>query len=461
MTEITIVTPVGCIGNRGVDPTALSTALDKYRPHALAMDAGSMDCGPWYLGAGKEHSPSVNIDHDLDTIIGAGLGAKIPVIIGSAGGSGGGRHVELTLRRIKRIAAARGWHFKIAVVYSDVSKEFLARRAGTGEIVPGTRSLADGSALRTEQVAASASIVAMMGVEPIIDALRTGAGVILCGRASDAAVIAAYPIWKGCDPGLSYHMGDIMECGESAAEEIRPTLRAMTHNRIPIVGTIGKDSFVLRPAVDSLACTPNSCLMHSFYERSDFRLARFPGGVLDRTDAVYEAVDENATRISGARFRREPYSVLLEGVKRVGFRSLFIFGVRTPRMVGQLDQILAEVEEIEQKLFGDGGDLRIHWHQFGKNAVLQRAERELHPVEVGVIADVVASRQELAHDVAYDLLTRISFWRYPGRTTTAGNTAMTFSPAVFDGGEVYEVSVYHAMQIEDYRLMSRVETMEI
>jgi len=461
MPEVTIVTPVGCIGNRGVDSGALTLAMEKFRPQALAMDAGSMDCGPWYLGAGKEHSPSINIDHDLEAVIGAGLQAGIPVIIGSAGGSGGGRHVDVTVRRIRRIAAERGWHFRLAVVYSDIAQEFLLDLADGGDTVPGTASLADGTALRTEEVKQCASIVGMMGVEPIIDALESGADVVLCGRASDAAVIAAYPIWKGFDPGLSYHMGDIMECGESAAEEIRPTLRGLTHNRIPIVGTIGSDSFVLRPALDTLACTPNSCLMHSFYERSDFRLARFPGGTLDRTDARYEAIDENATRISGARFRREPYSVLLEGVKRVGYRSLFIFGVRTPKMIEQLDAILADVEGIEQKLFGEAGELRIHWHQFGRNAVLQQAERETAAVEVGVIADVIASSQELAHDVAYDLLTRISFWRYPGRTTTAGNTAMTFSPAVFDGGEVFEFNAYHALQIDDHRRLCRQQIIEI
>jgi hypothetical protein len=315
MNEVTIVTPVGCIGNRGVDSNALAIAMEKFAPNALAMDAGSMDCGPWYLGAGKEHGPSINIDHDLESVIGAGLKAGIPVIIGSAGGSGGKKHVDITVRRIKRIAAQRGWRFKLAVVYADVSNEFLLELAQGSQWVPGTKSIADGLPLSTNEVRASASIVGMMGVEPIIDALNTGAEVILCGRASDAAVIAAYPVWKGCDPGLSYHMGDIMECGESAAEEIRPTLRGLTHNRIPIVGTIGKDGFTLRPAIDSLACTPNSCLMHSFYERSDFRLARFPSGTLDRTNALYEAVDENSTRISGAVFREEPYSVLLEGVK--------------------------------------------------------------------------------------------------------------------------------------------------
>jgi hypothetical protein len=130
-------------------------------------------------------------------------------------------------------------------------------------------------------------------------------------------------------------------------------------------------------------------------------------------------------------------------------------------MIEQLDQILSDIEGIEQKLFGESGDLRIHWHQFGKNAVLQQAERETLPIEVGVIADVIASTQELAHDVAYDLLTRVSFWRYPGRTTTAGNTAMTFSPAVFDGGEVFEFNVYHALEVSDYRKLCRQEVINV
>lgn len=451
MDEITIVTPVGCIGNRGVDNNALKLAMASYKPNALAMDAGSMDCGPWYLGAGREHSPSLNIDYDLDVIISAGLKAKVPVIIGSAGGSGAKAHVDKTIQRIKRLAAKNGWKFKLAVIYSDVTNDFLVSRAKGASTIPGTTSMQDGRPLSTEEAKISTTIVGMMGVEPIIDALKVGADVVLCGRAADAAVIAAFPMWKGADPGLALHMGDIMECGESAAEEIKPTLRALTHNRIPIVGTIRKGEFVLRPAVDTLACTPNSCLMHSFYERSDLRFAKFPNGTLDRGASKYEALNQNATRISGAKFNNEPYSILLEGVKPVGYRSLFIFGVRTPNMIAQLDQILADVDAMEQKLFGEYGKVQIHWHKFGKNAVLQQAETETNPSEIGVIADVIAPTQDLAHDIAYDLLTRVSFWRYPGRYTTAGSIAMTFSPAVFDGGQVFEFNIYHSLTIQDYR----------
>ena len=122
MSETTVITPVGCIGNRGVDSKALAQAMEKYCPDALAMDAGSMDCGPWYLGAGKEHSPSMNIDYDLEVIIETGLKARIPVIIGSAGGSGGKQHVDTTVRRIRRIAAealARPSRFAPVAVHAN------------------------------------------------------------------------------------------------------------------------------------------------------------------------------------------------------------------------------------------------------------------------------------------------------------------------------------------------------
>ncbi len=56
MDNVTVITPVGCIGNRGVDKDVLLKAIDETSPDALAMDAGSMDCGPWYLGAGLAHS---------------------------------------------------------------------------------------------------------------------------------------------------------------------------------------------------------------------------------------------------------------------------------------------------------------------------------------------------------------------------------------------------------------------
>jgi len=462
MDPVTVITPVGCIGNRGVDKEAFARAIKETKPDAMAMDAGSMDCGPWYLGAGKAHSPTLDILWDLEHVLCQAVPRKIPVIIGSAGGSGARAHVDTTIEMIQKVALENELHFRLAVIYSDVSKSYLLDRAQKGTVA-GTHSLDDGSPLRTEAVEESNVIVGLMGVEPIIDALDAGADVVLCGRASDSAVIAAYPVWKGFDKGLAYHMGDIMECGESAAEELSPTLRALDHNRIPIIGRIEKDSFYLWPAVDSLACTPNSCLMHSFYERMDVRKSKVPGGLLDKGEAKYIQHDPNTTKISGSRFVEEPYSILLEGTKPIGHRYVHIVGVRTPRMIEQLDEILADIEAILEKRFGEHGKFKIYWHRFGKNAVLQGSEmtRNVAPSEVGVVADVVAETMELAHDIALDLQTRIAFWRYPGRYTTAGNVAMTLSPASLDGGPVFEFSIYHPILVDDYREIFKRNVIEI
>ena len=462
MDQVTIITPVGCIGIRGTDKEALESAIRNTDPHALAMDAGSIDCGPWYLGSGHQHSPQLDIEWDFEAVLGAAVPRRIPILIGSAGGSGAKAHVDKTVTTLRQVAERMDLHFRLAVIYSDVSPDFLLKRARNG-VVPETSGLMDQSPLRIEDVRASNVIVGLMGVEPLIDALDDGADVILGGRACDSAVIAAYPIWKGFDRGLSYHMGDIMECGESAAEEIRPTLRALAHNRIPIIGRMEGDSFFLWPALDSLACTPNSCLMHSFYERADVHQSKLPGGVLDKSATHYEQHDANTTRVSGSKFVEEPYSILLEGTKKVGHRNVLMLGVRTPRMIEQLDEILSGIEEISHRRFDEHGDFAIHWHRFGKDGVLQgfQAPTNVQPAEIGLVADVVAATPQLAHDIAHDLFTRIAFWRYPGRYTTAGNVAVTFSPAVLDGGEVYEFSVYHVLQTDDWKSLFRREIIEI
>ena len=131
--------------------------------------------------------------------------------------------------------------------------------------------------------------------------------------------------------------------------------------------------------------------------------------------------------------------------------------VRTPAMVAQLDEILADTDKVQQAMFGADGPFKIHWHKYGDDAVLKSAEGSDALHEVGVLADVVADTQDLAHDVAYDLLTRLGFWRYPGRYTTAGNIAVTLSPGVIDVGEVYEFSIYHSMRVSDYREIFRTE----
>ena len=55
-------------------------------------------------------------------------------------------------------------------------------------------------------------VVAMMGVEPLQEALKNDVDVVLAGRCSDAVIYAAKPVAEGVDPGLAWHLGKIIEC---------------------------------------------------------------------------------------------------------------------------------------------------------------------------------------------------------------------------------------------------------
>ena len=95
-----------------------------------------------------------------------------------------------------------------------MDKEFLKRSLAKGKI----KTFEMAKALTAEDIDRSERIVAQMGMEPFIEALKMGADVIVAGRAYDPAVIAALPIMNGFDPGLAIHMGKVLECGGMAAE---------------------------------------------------------------------------------------------------------------------------------------------------------------------------------------------------------------------------------------------------
>jgi hypothetical protein len=438
---------------------SFQAVIENERPDAVASDAGSLDCGPWYLGAGKPHSPLRNIKWDLDLLLSECVPRKIPIIIGSAGGSGAGPHVEFTVDLVREIAKKRGLKFRLAVIPSDVDQTYLAKRAAQETIA----GLDDQPALTPEIVKSCSTIVAMMGVEPMVKALDAGADVIIAGRATDNGTIGSFPIWRGADKGLALHMGDIMECGDTALVETEKFLRGLGPNRIPIIGKIGDGYFDLKAGNPKLACTPQSAAAHSLYERSSIFSSAQPGGTLDTSQTQFQQIDPMTTRVTGTKFvKQDPYTVLLEGASRVGYRSVTILGIRNPRMIGQIDEILAQIAEIETQIFGDEGKIKIYWHVYGKNAVLQGKEFRTSAVhELGVVADVIADTQALAHQVADDIWLRMCFQRYDGRQTTAGNCGVLFSPNVIDAGEAFDLKIYHPLPLRDPCALHRIDISEV
>ncbi|MGZ5146231.1 MAG: acyclic terpene utilization AtuA family protein, partial [Burkholderiales bacterium] len=71
--------------------------------------------------------------------------------------------------------------------------------------------------------------------------------------------------------------------------------------------------------------------------------------------------------------------------------------------------------------------------------------------------EAIAPTQALASYVLS--LARSSYLHCPfaGRKATAGNLAFPFSPSDFEGGDVYEFSVYHLMKVKDQNALFPVE----
>lgn len=407
-------------------------------PDLIAVDAGSTDPGPYYLGAGKSFTSRAAVKRDLEIILTGAVEASIPAIVGTAGGSGARPHVEWTEAIVREIAREKGLAFRMAIIYADVSKEDVLRALRDG----GVRPLHPAPDIGPEEVENSTRIVAQMGAEPVTAALQAGANVILCGRCYDPVPFAAPALTNGFDPGLAVHMGKILECAAIAATP--------GSGRDCVMGVLYDDCFELESLNPRRAFTPLSTAAHTLYEKSNPYLLPGPGGTLDLRRTRFEAVNAGIVRVSGTIFAPViPYTIKLEGVKRTGFRTISIAGVRDPVLIAQIDRVLAAVRKESEEDIGEEGALLFH--VYGKDGVMGvlEPEKDRTPHELGLVMEVIAADQERADAICSHVRSTLLHYGYPGRISTAGNLALLYSPSDISCGEVFEFNIYHLMEIDD------------
>lgn len=437
MDSITILAATGTLGY-GFDPEALARGMT-LRPAAIAVDAGSTDPGPYYLGAGEPLAPRVAVERELEHLLQAALGAGIPLLVGSCGGSGSTPHLEWTASIVRQLARKHGWHFRMALIPAEVPSETVRAALRAGKLT----DFEAGFLPTEEKVEANVRIVAQMGPEPFIAALDAGAQVVLAGRACDDAIFAAMPIMRGFDPGLSIHMGKILECGAFCAVPFAMDV---------MLGTLDAGGFTLEPGSVNRRCTPRSVAGHSLYEREDPYVQRGPGGYVDMRETRFVQLDDRRVRVTGTRFVPErPYRVKLEGVRQAGYRTVCVAGVRCPTMISRLDSILADVRGRVEAYFSGGEPFTLLFHVYGRNAVMGRLEAQAHPLphEVGLVTEVIAPTQELAHGICHVTTGTLLHHSYQGQKNNAGNLAFLHSPSEIDAGPTYVFSLYHLMDVED------------
>ncbi len=127
----TILSPTAILGY-GFPESSFERAL-ACDPDVIAVDGGSTDPGPYYLGAGKPFTNRNGVKRDLSYMIEAGLSRRIPVIIGTAGGSGAKVHVDWCLEIIREIVQEQKLGAcKIGVIYADIPGSIVAQRLAEG-----------------------------------------------------------------------------------------------------------------------------------------------------------------------------------------------------------------------------------------------------------------------------------------------------------------------------------------
>ena len=442
MKEFKVLSPTAILGY-GFPKESFMRGMEE-KPDLIAVDAGSVDPGPYYLGSGKSFTDRTGVKRDLVFMLVEGIKAGIPVVIGSAGGSGALSHMEWCRDIVLEIAKENKLSFKMATITADIDKNVIIEKIKKGDTSP----LAGLPELTEETVKNAAAVVAQMGVEPFITALKGGAQVIVAGRAYDPSCFAALPIMKGYDPALAIHMGKILECAAIAATP--------GSGSDAVLGILTKDSFILKALSPERKFTKLSTSAHSLYEKSDPFYLPGPGGSLDLHETQFNERADGTVEVKGTKFIPTPkYQVKLEGVEKVGYRTITIAGTRDPIMIGQIEDIIEKVKaRICNLLDNPKAGESIYFHLYGKHGVMNKLEpnKTAVPHELGIVLEVVAKTQEEANTILGLTRSTLLHYGYEGRIATAGNLAFPFSPSDFQGGAVYQFTMYHLMNIENHDL---------
>lgn len=450
--EFKILSTTAILGY-GFPMTSFEAGMEK-KPDLIAADAGSTDPGPYYLGAGISFTDRQAVKRDLRIMIKAGVANKIPVVVGTAGGSGAEPHLDWCYDIIKEIAAEEKLHFRIALIHSEFEKSFVVNELKAGRI----RSLDRAPELTEERILNSEHIVAQIGVEPYIAAFDESPDVILAGRSYDPSVFAALPIMKGFDRGLALHMGKILECAAICASP--------GSGSDCMFGTLTNDGFELEALNSARKCTTVSVAAHTLYEKTNPYILPGPGGHLDLRNCTFTDMGGGKIRVEGSKFvRDDPYTVKLEGARSVGYRTVSIAGTRDPIMIREIDRTIEAVKSNVADIYQDQGwNYRLNMIVYGKDGVMGPLEpnpstQSAH--ELGIVIEAVAETQERADAVCATARSTMLHYGYPGRIATAGNLAFPFSPSDFHAGKVFEFSVYHLLETDDPVAPFKIEINEL
>lgn len=446
-----VLVPTGMLGG-GFPPETLDRGI-ALGADVIAVDGGSTDSGPHYLGAGVAKTSESAVARDVRLLVEAAHRAGIPIVIGSCGTSGTDSGVDWVAAMVRKAAADLGIGRTIARVYSEQHPDTIIERLRAGQVRP----LPPAGELTETDVLRCSHIVGLMGHKPIAAALAKGADIVLAGRSTDTALVAALPLARGCPPGPVWHAAKIGECGGLCTTA--PTAGG-------VLISFDSNGFTIEPLSPGAACTPRSVAAHMLYENGDPQLIREPDGTLDTSAATYVALDERTVRVEGSAFVPQDPTIKLEGSAPAGYETMSLVGIRDPAVLADIATWDARLRDTLQSrvdsLLGLGpGAYEVAVRYYGWNAVLGTLDsvRDV-PHEVGVILRVRAGDQATATSIAKIANPLLLHLDLPG-TTELPSFAFLTSPAEVERGLSYEFLLQHAVSVADESDLFRTEYEEI
>ncbi|MEV4475457.1 acyclic terpene utilization AtuA family protein [Nonomuraea sp. NPDC049504] len=447
---IRVLAPSGMLG-AGFPPESIDRGIE-LGADVIALDAGSTDSGPYYLGSGTPKTTAAAVARDLRILLRAAAGAGIPLIVGSCGTSGTDSGVDWVAGIAGTILREEGLSLKVARVYSEQRADALKERLNEGRVHP----LPPMGDLDAATLDGCTHIVGMMGHEPIVAALAAGADVVLAGRATDTALAAAYPLMKGLPAGPAWHAAKIVECGGQCTTNPRSG---------GVLATVDHGGFTIEPLDPAVACTPTSVAAHMLYETVDPYRMREPAGTLVVDEATYTALDDRRVRVEGSRFEPAPHTIKLEGARVTGYETMSFTAIRDPLILGDIDAWLALLHEVltarvRQTLGLDPDAYVVDIRPYGYNAVLGDLDpSSAPPREVGVMLLVNAPDQATATAIAKVANPLMLHLPTPGMDYLP-SLAFPTSPAETERGPAYAFVLNHVVAVDDPTEMFRIELPE-
>lgn len=449
--EVVVLVPTGMLG-AGIAAEHVRRGVAR-GARVIALDAGSTDSGPAYLAQAVSKMDRESVRRDLTVLMTEGRRAGIPILIGSCGTSGTDAGVDWTAEIAAEVARDLEITPKIALIYSEQTPGVIRARNAAGKIRP----LPPAGPLVDARIDGCDHIVAVLGPEPYMAAIADGADIVLGGRTTDTAILAAVPLMRGAGAGPAWHAGKVAECGGQCTADPRAG---------GVLIRVGEAAFDVEPLDPANRCSPQTVSAHMLYETSDpFRLIE-PGGVLDVSSAEYRQIAARVTRVSGSRWTPMPYTLKLEGAGGGAYQTIMIIGVEDPDVLANLDafhdRMHAALTGRVRQIFGEeAGGFDISLRLYGWNGVSGRASRAAPtPAEVGILFVVTAATQDLANRMAKAC--NPYFFHFPLRPgIELPSYAFPFTPAEIPRGQVFEFLLNHVVEVDDANELARTRWIDL